>query len=504
MANHPESLDSLSKKEQEIKELERRVKLLLDNITSVIGYWSKDLINLQCNLAYTKFFGKTPEQILGHHMKDLMDESFLKIVRPYVEEVLKGTPQTFEYEIKSPINNNVKYTVVEFIPDIITNTVVGFFAIVTDVTPMKNREIDLKEAQETFQMGSWQMDLETQKITWSDEIFKIFNHNKKAGPPSYEEYLSYIHPDYQADIIQAVTECIQEGKPYTLKHRLFYRERPQEIAWIEGRGRAIKNDMGKIIRLAGTVRVITEEVETKRLLDLERAKSMQNAKLASLGEMAGGIAHEINNPLAIMQSNTRLLLKAVSENTITTDEIIKKLEKVLSTSSRIAKIVKGMKSFSRNGDKDPFIPILVRDLVENALSLCSERLKSDGILLNLGKIPEDLYLECRSTQIEQVIMNLISNARDAVESLTEKWVKLEVTKLEKEVEILITDSGKGIAPEIVDRMLQPFYTTKIVGKGTGLGLSISKGIVEEHKGTILYNAATGNTQFVIALPIKQK
>ena len=116
---------------------------------------------------------------------------------------------------------------------------------------------------------------------------------------------------------------------------------------------------------------------------------------------------------------------------------------------------------------------------------------------------KDIFIECNPTQITQVLVNLLNNARDAIGDLSTKWIRVSVNDFEDIVEIKIIDSGKGIPLETVKKMFNPFYSTKEIGKGTGLGLSLSKTFIETHGGTFTYNENTINTEFVIVLPKKQ-
>ncbi|MBI3556955.1 MAG: GHKL domain-containing protein [Deltaproteobacteria bacterium] len=111
-----------------------------------------------------------------------------------------------------------------------------------------------------------------------------------------------------------------------------------------------------------------------------------------------------------------------------------------------------------------------------------------------------MHIECRDIQILTIIMNLVNNARDALEDQPEKWVRLHVTEENDFVEISVTDSGKGISRNIQEKIFQPFFTTKELGKGTGLGLSIAKGIVESHRGALYYDSFCANTRFIVRLP----
>lgn len=229
-------------------------------------------------------------------------------------------------------------------------------------------------------------------------------------------------------------------------------------------------------------------------------KLVQNSKMVVLGELAGGIAHEINNPLSIIDVNLSLL----SELLKSSDNDRAKIEKVLgnidATTKRISKIVNGLLHFARERSDDPHVTIKFQEILDDTLAFCAEKIKKRRIELVLEPFDKDLVLQCAPVQISQVLLNLISNAADAISDLPEKKITLKVKESAHFLEIFIIDSGFGIDPAIADKMMQPFFTTKEVGKGTGLGLSISKGIVEKHKGFISLDRNAKNTTFVISLP----
>ena len=234
-----------------------------------------------------------------------------------------------------------------------------------------------------------------------------------------------------------------------------------------------------------------------RTIKIQRMKMIASAKMSSLGEMAGGIAHEINNPLTIISGKVnKIRLQVVSEK-IEMEKIISDLDRIESTSKRIAKIVKGLRTFSRESEKDPFILVPAREILEETLELCRERIKNYKIELKIN-CPEDIQINCRPIQISQVLMNLIGNAIDAVEPLTEKWIAIDFYKKGDLVQMSVTDSGTGIPSKVVEKMMNPFFTTKDVGKGTGLGLSISKSILEDHKASITYDKLSKNTRFLVS------
>ncbi len=241
--------------------------------------------------------------------------------------------------------------------------------------------------------------------------------------------------------------------------------------------------------------------EALQRLEQEKNRSVQAAKMATLGEMASGIAHEINNPLAIINSRLQLLREQFErEGEIDRAKVQTALERTEAMTLRIAKIIQGLKSFARQGENDPKVLVNFKNVLDDTLELCSARLKNRGIDFSVSGLL-DIEFNGRGVQISQVLLNLINNAADAIQEADERWIKLMVTVENKQALISITDSGRGIPAEIVEKLMQPFFTTKELGKGTGLGLSISKGIIEDHGGSLSYDASNPNTSFVISIPV---
>jgi C4-dicarboxylate-specific signal transduction histidine kinase len=233
-----------------------------------------------------------------------------------------------------------------------------------------------------------------------------------------------------------------------------------------------------------------------------QAKLVATSKLAALGEMAGGIAHEINTPLTVIQGRAGQICRMVTHGTLEAATVHAFAEKIESTSRRIARIVRGLRTFARQGEQDPVQPTEVRAIVDEAVDLCRERFLSHGVELRAGSVDGRVRVPCRSTQIGQVLINLLSNALDAVDQSPtgKKWVDLSVRAVNGNVHIAVEDSGPGIPAELRERMFQPFFTTKPVGQGTGLGLSISHGIVQQHGGSLVLDERNPHTRFVVSLP----
>lgn len=274
-------------------------------------------------------------------------------------------------------------------------------------------------------------------------------------------------------------------------------------------------DWGRFIMVAALIVMMTslfiELVRTlHKSIDKEneiKAQLMQASKLTALGEMAGGVAHEINTPLSIISMRTEQLEECVRESAYDEKVFAETLSVIKKTTDRIAKIVSGLRFFARDGRRTKPQTVPVSRLVEDTLSLCRERFSNHGVQLEL--VTEDSYpslsMECREVEVSQVLLNLLNNAFDAVMDSKEKWVHFTVRDIGPHIEFSIIDSGAGISPHVQEKMMQPFFTTKSVGKGTGLGLSISRGIVESHDGKLFFDNTSKNTKFVVRLPkVQQK
>ena len=251
-----------------------------------------------------------------------------------------------------------------------------------------------------------------------------------------------------------------------------------------------------------TIEDVTEVREAKKVIDEQRESLVVASGLTSLGEMAGGIAHEINNPLAIIIGRIGLLKRLLADGKGTSAEAIDMMTAIEATTYRISRIVKSMKALSRNRSSDDFTISEIAKIVEDVVEVSKEKIKAQHIHLTVD-VPSGLSIECHPGQVGQMILNFLGNAVDAIENLPEKWIRVQAIDRDQWVEISVTDSGSGIPKDIQAKILQPFFTTKEVGKGTGLGLSLARSVVTAHGGTLKIDNECANTSFVVSLPKKQ-
>lgn len=285
------------------------------------------------------------------------------------------------------------------------------------------------------------------------------------------------------------------------------------------------------------------ELQIKTLIDLNnqlnqtQQQLVQQEKLASIGQLAAGVAHEINNPIGFVLSNVTSLseyaetfIQLIKEYEILVDNLsrgnrdkardametirdIKKTEDVafmlddieelvkdsLDGMERVRSIVAGLKSFARIDDQSELKDADINDCIKSTLKVVWNELKYKcEVITNYGDIP---IIECFPGQLNQVFMNLLVNASHAIEK--KGVIEVETGLIDEgNIFIKVTDNGSGIDPENLSKLFNPFFTTKEVGKGTGLGLSISYGIIQKHNGELLVDSELGKgTSFTINLPV---
>jgi two-component system, NtrC family, sensor kinase len=250
----------------------------------------------------------------------------------------------------------------------------------------------------------------------------------------------------------------------------------------------------KIGNTRGTLIMVDNITDRVRLED----QLVQNDKLTSIGLLAAGVAHEVNTPLAVISSYSQMLRKEISPE----DSRYKLLEKITKQTFRASEIVNNLLNFSRTNATE-FTDVDIHQVIRDTVALLEHQLKSGRI-----RIEQELRAEYPMTignagKLQQVFLNLFVNARDAMPEGGE--LRIMTDTMNSKIEIVVQDSGVGISRENINKIYDPFFTTKAAGKGTGLGLSVSYGIVQEHGGTIAVESKPGvGTSFRLELPLVRK
>jgi signal transduction histidine kinase len=251
-------------------------------------------------------------------------------------------------------------------------------------------------------------------------------------------------------------------------------------------------------RSAALEKQIQEEIKN------QRAYALSSQKLASLGEMAKNIAHEINNPLAIITGSLHQMNRIIEQSidSHVTNELKLPAVRMNRAVLRIEKIVNGLSSITREASNDKFAKVNAQAVIDTAFLIFQERFSTSEIDFKITGELEAVF-ECRSTQISQVLVNILNNSFEAISMTANPWIRIHVASYENKIQLEITDSGNGIPFSQVDKIMIPLFTTKANSRAAGLGLSVSQTLVEENYGKIWYDKSCQNTRFVIELPKEQ-
>ncbi|MBI5094622.1 MAG: PAS domain S-box protein [Candidatus Hydrogenedentes bacterium] len=306
------------------------------------------------------------------------------------------------------------------------------------------------------------------------------------------------------DWMPRATESLRRvGQGVMEQYDLKLRRKDGEPVWVIVSASPLFDEDGQYAGALQMLTDITDRKQAEALLEEQQVKLVASSRMASLGVMASGIAHEINNPLATISGAAQQLDGALGASQPDKAHIVDLSAKIIRNVDRIANIVRALRTFAREGSRDPFEKVSIKKIIEDSLTLCTARFKAHGVKMIVPAISPQICVEARPHQVSQVLVNVLSNAHDAVADLPEKWVKISVVEVAGMVEIMVTDAGTRLPAECVEKMFNPFFTTKPAGKGMGLGLSISKSMLEECGGQILVDEQNPNTSFVIRIPTTQ-
>ncbi len=363
---------------------------------------------------------------------------------------------------------------------------------------LRQSEASLREAQRIARLGNWEWDIGSNELRWSDEVYRIFGLAPQEFGATYEAFLERVHPADREKVEQAVARSLQTREAYGLEHRVV---RPDgEARIVREQAEVFPDASGKPTRMVGTVQDLTEQ---KRI----EAEFLRAQRMDGIGAIAGGMAHDLNNALAPILMGIQLIGKKVSE-----PEVRQMLGVMETNTHRSAEMVRQVLTFARGRDGERELldlGPLIREM-ENILRQTMPKSITVHAL-----VPPDLWpVLGNATQLHQALLNLCVNSRDAmpnggkldlaadnVELSPEEAKEIPDGKPGAYVMLLVCDTGTGIAPDVLPRIFDAFFTTKAPGKGTGLGLSTIQRIVRSHGGFLSVKSEVGvGTTFEMYLP----
>ncbi|MHA2271193.1 MAG: PAS domain S-box protein [Candidatus Hodarchaeales archaeon] len=368
---------------------------------------------------------------------------------------------------------------------------------------LRKSEASLAEAQAIGHIGSWDWNVATNELSWSDEVFRIFGVPLNDFDVTYEAFLELVHPDDRDFVMKRVDYALEKKEPFSVEHRIAHPSGEMRIVNEEAK---VSYEAGQPVKMTGIVQDITDrkqsEIEVVKLQEEIHEKN----KLAVIGQLAAGVAHELNTPLMNIDLTVEYIAnKAEAEHAVDGEFLKTELEDIQTQVQYCENIVKGLLQYSRKIDlteKTFLVKPFFTEIAESPVIAAT--LQEDSITLTVD-VDEQLEILADKEMLLQVFHNLINNAIDAVVAIKKsRMIRITSVIEGSEVVMRVTDNGKGIQQENLAKVFDPFFTTKKMGKGTGLGLAVCKSIVEKHNGQIKLRSPRGEgAEVEVRFPLQE-
>ncbi|ACL02006.1 PAS/PAC sensor hybrid histidine kinase [Desulfatibacillum aliphaticivorans] len=496
--------------EDALRANEAFLKTLLDAIPAPIFYKGRDGLYLGCNRSLEQFFGFSRDYVVGKSVHEIFPEGIAETYEAKDMELFEsGGVQQYQQQLKNARGElrDVSIHKAAFLDK--QGYMAGVIGVLNDITELKqaqeaikNREQLLNEMGSIAKIGGWEHDLTTGKATWTKEVYKIIELDEKQTPPGPDEHLEYYLPGDREKLEKAYNEAIENGLPFDLELQCV--NASGKRFWARAMGTPVFQD-GKCVKLKGTFQDISERKTVE-----ERLRQAQ--KMESIGHLAGGIAHDFNNLLFPIVGMAEILMEDLPEGS----PEFENAQVIFESGKRGGELVKQILAFSRQTEHK-MSPVRIQQVLKEVLNLTRATIPSfiemeAQIQWDCGMILAD------ATQIHQVAMNIITNAFHAVEQnggkITVNLKEILIDEEDGEYSAIdsgryalmsISDNGPGMPSDLINRIFEPYFTTKEQGKGTGLGLAVAYGLIKAHKGDIrVYSEPGKGTAFNVYLPLMEK
>ena len=366
---------------------------------------------------------------------------------------------------------------------------------------LRRSEAYLAEAQILSRTGSFAWDVETGKIAWSDEAYRIFEHDR-GSEPTIELVLARTHPEDRASLEEFLQSLSPEQKAWSVEHRLLLPSGPVKHIHVVAHATSDAPDRFEYV---GALMDVSDAKHAQEALHQAQAELAHVTRVTTLGELTASIAHEVNQPLAAIVTNGAASLRWLAATPPDLTEARGAIERIIRDGNRASEVIRRLRDLTRKTESQ-MAPLDINDLINDVVALVQRELMIHrvGLRLDLAASPSPVVGD--RVQLQQVIINLVMNGIEAMAPLTERrrqlWIRSR-PHIDDQILVSVQDSGVGLDPEQMDRMFNAFFTTK--PDGMGMGLSICSSIIEAHGGELwaLPNARSGAT-FEFTVPIDQE
>jgi len=499
-----------------LREREQNLAIILDSIGDAVIATDTEGNVTRMNPVAEQLTGWTFTEAQGQPVKTIfpiIDATTRETIENPVEKVIT-TGETISLSNHTTLiaRDGTEYQIADSAAPIRDNDhISGMVLVFNDVTEqyqlrqaaaksqevLQENEQRLAEAQRMARIGNWELDLVSNKLDWSEEIYRIFEIDSRQFDASYEAFLNAIHPDDREKVNRAYTESLKNKAPYSIEHRL--RMADGSIKYVREQCETFYDENGKPVRSAGTVQDITEHARTEEQL-------RRSQKMDALGKLTGGIAHDYNNMLAVIIGYSEILIDTLNEQ----PKLAKYASEIHHAGKRGAKLTNKLLGFSRKKNTESTV-LNLNTLLQEDHHMLAKTLTS-RIQLDF-ELADNLWtVKLDSGDLEDAVINLSINAMHSIDGIGQLTLRTSNEYLNAmdakllglppgdHILLSITDTGCGMDEITKEKIFEPFYTTK-GDKGTGLGLSQVYGFVKRSDGAIkVYSEPGHGTRFALYFP----
>jgi PAS domain S-box-containing protein len=492
--------------EEALEQSENQVRLFVEHTPASVAMFDRDMRYVITSRRWLKDYNLGDQSILGRSHYDVFPEISQRWKEIH-QRCLAGAVETCEQDPFQRRDGTLDWVRWEVRPWYNAVGEIGGIIMFTEViTDRKRAEEELRKRDEWLRLaaegsylGVWYWDELKKELSWDAATREMFGVPSDAEI-ALETFFETLHPDDRDRVKQTWRHALESGTPYQIELRV---QRPDgSICWIHVRGRGYCDEAGKPIRMMGIVLDITERKQAETELQQHRAELAHMTRVSTMGEMAASLAHEINQPLTAILSNAQAARRFLAADPADLNEVREILTDIIQDDTRAGEVIRRMRTLVKKEELE-FVPLDLCAVISDVVLLAH----SDAILHNIRVLQEVApslpRVRADRVQLQQVLLNLLLNAFDAMDSCppNKREILLHAQRDGgRMVEIRVSDYGPGLAADKLEKIFEPFYTTK--REGLGVGLSISRSIIEAHGGRLwAENNPDQGATFFFTVPI---
>ena len=481
-------IDDRKRAEERLQASETNLREILDGIPGLAAALSPAGVPEVINRPFLEFFGKTAEEIKNWKTQDVIHPDDLpRVIAEFTHSLATGTP--LDLEVRYHRADGVyRWFQVRINPARdAEGRITGWYGLLTDIEDGKRAEEKLRhseallaESQRLSKTGSFIWRVATNEVTWSAQLYDIFEFDE-VTPPTAENVYSRVHPDDVRPLQETVERAQQDGSNIEFEHRLLMPN--HSVKYLSMVAHATRDKDGRL-EYIGAVQDVTRRRPSEEALDKARAELAHVSRVTSLGALTASIAHEVNQPLSGIITNAGTCLRMLATDPPQIEGARETARRTIRDGNRMSEVISRLRAlFSKKEISAESLNL--NDAVLEVVALSIVELQKNRVILR-PELADNLPLVTGDrVQLQQVILNLLRNGSDAMSTVHDR-PRLLVIRTEPDeddrVRLTVQDVGVGFAPDAVDRLFDAFYTTK--GDGMGIGLSVSRSIIERHHGRL--------------------